>query len=199
VTNSLANTLRELAERVLESPEDRKRFMEAARVLFELDPDIKRLSQRQRSKLISGPASAEALAQAIMRAFRDIPMGEIKPDADLTRRVLAAYVVARCFPSGQDRLVLSKATHLLRDIRDQARADSLRVNGRKCHEQNPRKKSPKDKALETSLRQEAARIRENAPSLRKTDRARRLMRHSGGRFTSHKALMMWMHRRGIEI
>ena len=127
MSESLADVFESLAAELLERPHERQRFLEAARVLLYLDPATKRKPRGQRAKLISKPTVEDEIVANLLSAIRRVntdaqqaQSANLAPDPALGRRIDAARVVAKALPYGQDRRFLSEATHILRDIWDDA-------------------------------------------------------------------------------
>jgi hypothetical protein len=119
--------------------------------------------------------------------------------ADLCRRIAAVWTVFR-HASPQHKYDLSEATHILRDIKEDAERAARKEYGRKRHVLHPTSGSAEDQELLEKVRCELDKIRSTYPNLRtKADRIRTLLRRFPKRWPNYKAAGEWLRRRHIEI
>jgi hypothetical protein len=206
VTEGLGDAFVRPADKVLARPQEHQRFVEAARVILRLDPDIKRLSQRRRTQLCRAKLETDkehdlimgALVLAVYRVVRDAKAAAPAIGPELARRIEAVRIFVEYLPPSQDKRRLSEATHRLRDIRDEAEKSDASNYGKGGRSQQLADR-PQDQALADKVRDEAAKVRSKHPDFTQADRARQLLKQFRGRWPTHNALRMWAKRHAIEI
>ena len=212
MTGSIAHVLRSFATTPGEADRaDRGQFLEAARMLFDLDPELKRKPWSRRNRILNLPADTapqrekiEALLREcikrVIEAGRTLDRSDSAESVLLGRRILAAYVIARGLPARQDQVELLRATILLHKLNEDAQASNKAERARKARALDGKRGARK--AEWKALRDAAAELRSspNAPP-GKTDRARVLTRQLRARLgpRTPKALMELARRHHIEI
>lgn len=217
MSRGVADVFREAGDRYVASLltiEDRRRFLEAARVILALDGNTKRLSQERRSALLTAPiedAGQEAviiaaLWPALARVLDDWPRtAALDPQPAEARLLMLRGLMARLIAGGlkdaQDRNTLREATLQLHELGSRANLSSRQKDGAKRHQVSPTETSEEDKARAGRLRSEAQKLRKDRPDLRSTrSRARVLnIRFGKEKWRTPGALIEYARRRRIEI
>jgi hypothetical protein len=211
MTNPVTDVFRRAAEQHLASlatPEDHLRFLEAARGLLAVDPDLKkRLGSRARSRLVNGPIETALAQRTLLSELRRSVASTLKDldevgDDDRSATVVALrglmtwITVKGLMPGPHDLAALQTATGLLWRLKGEIETLNQRITGgTRTRAHDPR---------EGWVRSKAKAWREGHPSNRPADGYRSLYRIAKKEqitplWTDTNALRGWMSRRGIKI
>lgn len=190
----------------------RQTFLDAATMLLEHDPEIKKLTPRKRSALLQGdmedPKHEVQIIARLNRAVVDL-VQEIEAagwlqqniPAATTHRVLAAAVIAKALRGVSDLPTLDAAATLLYRLQKQSSTERNREHGRAGQAMKDGQKRLDREAKLKLLQMAAAVLRREKPALKtKSQRAKWLLKH-GFRDSAPnpKALIELARRNGFEI
>lgn len=128
MTARIADTIAEIVEAQLPHKEDRRRFLDAARLLLDFDDNVRQYPDRQRGRLIRGeietPDDEADVLRELRSAIKRVAIEEARPSDDPRPgyRILMAYIAGKGLRAAQQRDVLRHATLLLRELADEAAA-----------------------------------------------------------------------------
>jgi hypothetical protein len=189
--------------------EDRRHFLEAARVISALDDETKRLTKRKRAALKNQPIETAkqesdlvaALRQSLVRVLDVPPPAASNPDsievAGYVLRMLLVNLISKGFRGAKDRNTLLAATAAVSKLGAEAKHSDTQKWGRMSS--RPPSKNQKSAALVARLRAKARTLLQTAGHLSQSARARILNAHLGQMWPSERALIECARRNGFSV